>query len=170
MKHSRSNQEAKHLEETRASIKKINPSFFSKSLIFYLSLWTFPSPLWLIVSTSKYFLKLLVSKFVWLLDHRPAKWFTLSYPCVPNSLHIMHISCRELCCMSCISCFLKTLFECMFIVNCLMFRLAERNEELLQLKLLPLPYCQRQVAFMKSPTYFCICMFSLLYLSYACVG
>ena len=26
--------------------------------------------------------------------------------------------------------FLKTLYECMFIVNCLMFRLAERNEYL----------------------------------------
>ena len=30
----------------------------------------------------------------------------------------------------------------------------ERNEDFLQLKLLPLPYCQRQVAYMKSPTYF----------------
>ena len=40
--------------------------------------------------------------------------------------------------------------------------IAERNEDFLQLKLLPLlffmfptsPFCQRQVAYMKSPTYF----------------
>ena len=61
--------------------------------------------------------------------------------------------------------FLKTLYECMFIVNCLMFRLAERNEELLQLKLLPLPYCQRQVAYMISPTYFVYaCLVYYIYL------
>ena len=103
-----------------------------------------------------------------MLDHRPAKWFTLSYPCVPNSLHIMHISCLELCCMSCIACFLKTLYECMFIVNCLMFRLAERNEELLQLKLLPL-LLSKASGIHEISYIFCLCMFSLLYLSYACV-
>ena len=41
--------------KSRESFKKIKPSYSSKSYIsniFYLSLWTFPSPLWLKVSTS----------------------------------------------------------------------------------------------------------------------
>ena len=32
--------------------------------------------------------------------------------------------------------------------------ITERNKDFLQLKLLPHPFCQRQVAYMKSPTYF----------------
>ena len=42
---------------------------------------------------------------------------------------------------------------------------AERNEDLSKVEGPTSPCCQRQVAYMKSPTYFCLCMFSLLYLS-----
>ena len=41
MKHSRSNQEEKHLEETRASIKKIKPFYSSKSYILLFSILHF---------------------------------------------------------------------------------------------------------------------------------
>ena len=53
--------------------------------------------------------------------------------------------------LKCVAChayhaFLKTLFECMFIVNRLMFRLAERNEDLSTVEAPTSPFCQRQVA------------------------
>ena len=77
----------------------------------------------------------------------------------PNGL-INVIHAPLVACMSCIfyvlNCvayhaFLKTLFECMFIVNCLMFRLAERNEDLSTVEAPTSPFCQRQVSH-KLPT------------------
>ena len=46
--------------------------------------------------------------------------------------------------------------------------IAERNEDFATEA--PTLLLTRQVAYMKSPTYFCLCMFSLIYLSHACVG
>ena len=51
----------------------------------------------------------------------------------------------------------------MFIVNCLMFRLAERNEELSTVEAPTSPFCQRQVAH-KIPTIFGLCMLVVLFL------
>ena len=79
------------------------------------------------------------------LDLRPANWFILCNSHAPlvvachayfmpgSVLHIMHII------------FLKTLFECMFIVNCLMFRLCGEKRRSLAAEAL-LSFCQRQVA------------------------
>ena len=46
-----------------------------------------------------------------------------------------------------------------------MFRLTERNEDLSTVEAPTSPYCQRQVAFMKSPTYFVYaCLVYYIYL------
>ena len=75
-------------------------------------------------------------------------------------LHIMHII------------FLKTLFECMFLVNCLMFRLCGEKRRSFAVEAPISPCCQRQVAH-KLPIYLdyafsgfiSICMFRTI--SYA---
>ena len=81
------------------------------------------------------------------LDLRPANWINYSYPCSLSN----YISCilYALNCVACHAChaFLKTLYECMFIVNCLMFSFAERNEELSTVEAPTSPCCQRQVAY-----------------------
>ena len=81
------------------------------------------------------------------LNLRPANLFNYCYPCSLSNC----ISCifHALICVACHAChtFLKTLYECMFMVNCLMFRLTERNEDLSTVEAPTSPYCQRQVAY-----------------------
>ena len=81
----------------------------------------------------------------------------------------MHIICLRVCCISCIAYFLKN-FVCLH-VYCDLFdvlEITEINEDFTTKA--PTLLLSMQVAYMKPPTYFCLCMFSLIYLSYACVG
>ena len=84
------------------------------------------------------------------LDLRPANWFNYCYPCsLSNCISCISYALNRVACHA-YHAFLKTLYECMFIVNCLMFRLAERNEDLSTVEA-PTSPLSRQVAH-KLPT------------------
>ena len=78
--------------------------------------------------------------------------------------YVMLFTCSLSNCISCIfyalkcvayhayHAFLKTLYECMFIVNCLMFRLTERNEDLSTVEAPTSPFVKGKWHIHKSPT------------------
>ena len=121
------------------------------SLKSYISIFHyghFPSPLWLIVSTSKYFLKIISIKVC-----------LFPWPWLSQMVYFMLSMCPPIVCTSCIyyalncvAChayhtFLEPCLNAclLWIFWCLDF--AERNEDLSTVEAPTSPFCQRQVAY-----------------------